>query len=140
MFVKRDRPLESIPPTEDATLLNMKRASLEAQKWRQCLQPIQQLPSPGDWGWQRIGDTWVPLWRTLPVVSEVLLLNVRCKCKGLCKGNCSCQKRSTQCSDRCWCSCAAGTISKVVSSAKKKTFNANGSRARRTVNRRKKNN
>ncbi|KAK3922266.1 Phosphoglycerate kinase [Frankliniella fusca] len=108
LFSTFDRPIESIPPTEDSLMLHMKRAAFMAMTWFQSLQPWQELPSPSDFGWKRSADgTWEVVWRLLDVAAKSCVALVRCKCKTVCRGNCSCKKdpRGLQCTELCRCPC-----------------------------------
>ena len=41
--------------------------------WGQCLQSIQTLPDPSNWGWKKSGEEWQPVWTTIPVIQEALM-------------------------------------------------------------------
>ena len=63
LFVKKGHAMESLPPTFKALLQHTYRAAYQAgYVWRQSLVHQQQLPSPENWGWKRVGETYAPHW------------------------------------------------------------------------------
>ncbi|KAE8751353.1 hypothetical protein FOCC_FOCC001924 [Frankliniella occidentalis] len=100
------RSMKTIPPTEDASVLHFLRASHQAQVWSQLTVKQQALPSPSDWGFLRGEDGWKPVYRTKPT-AEVACKDivVKCHCKVVCVGNCSCFKVNQKCTDLCICPC-----------------------------------
>ena len=76
LFNHKGRSIESIPPTADALLHHTKMVVYQAGYcWGQAMVPVQDLPSPGEWGWcKNAGETWEPFWMSLPqagvIVSE----------------------------------------------------------------------
>ena len=60
MFAKR-KQLEHIPPTQTALLEHTKRTIYQGSHvWGETLVPLQNLPSPGEWGWQQDdNNNWV---------------------------------------------------------------------------------
>ena len=96
--------LDNIPPTEDALLQHVKRATYEAGFiWGQSLENIQQLPNLSDWGWQQIYDRWTPRWITLPEASKSCQELIHCGCKKACRGLCKCFKANLPCTALCRC-------------------------------------
>ena len=67
LFATGNRLIENIPPTRDALMLHVKRSTYQAGYiWGQTLLTTPQLPSPSEWGWEKLGTTWTPCWSTLP--------------------------------------------------------------------------
>ncbi|KAE8746833.1 hypothetical protein FOCC_FOCC006471 [Frankliniella occidentalis] len=100
------RSLDAIPPTEDAALLHLLRASYRAQGWRQLVVKHQALPSPADWGYTQSHDGWKVGHRTKPTAAEACKdIIVKCSCKVSCQGNCSCREKKQKCIDLCSCPC-----------------------------------
>ena len=93
LFVKKNRTMESLPPTSDALYQHALRASYQAgYVWQQSLEAFQDLPSPEEWGWKRVNDRYVPHWRDLPEAAIALRELIKCGCnpeKG-CRGKCKC--------------------------------------------------
>ena len=53
----------------------------------------QDTPSPDQFGWRKIGDTWKPVWMTIPEVSKACQEFIKCSCKLKCT-RCKCAKNS----------------------------------------------
>ena len=52
LFASKGRTMENIPPTSAALRQHTKRSALQGGHcWGQCIQQIQYLPSPAEWGW-----------------------------------------------------------------------------------------
>jgi hypothetical protein len=103
-FCHRNQSMENLPPTEDALLLHTKRAVFQAGIWSLSTETHQLLPSPQDFGWLKEDDGWLPIWITLPEISQSCRELVKCSCKGNCS-SCSCGKANIDCSPLCRCSC-----------------------------------
>ena len=68
----------------------------------QCLQsPLKYDPSR--WGWSKNDDEWIPVWTTLPQVSQICSELQHCSCKKGCLGNCKCVKANLSCTALCHC-------------------------------------
>ena len=65
LFTQKSRSLENLPPTLAALVQHIKRASYQANSWNKALCLNPNLPSPMDWGWQKNGAVWQPLWTNL---------------------------------------------------------------------------
>lgn len=51
LFTKKQRSLESLPPTREALLQHLKRAAYQgAIIWGQCMISNPQIPKPDSWG------------------------------------------------------------------------------------------
>ena len=105
MFSKGKRQLENIPPTLGALQQHTLRAVYQGGHiWGQCLTKAPDLPSPGQWGWQKEQTSdWRPLWTTLPQVEQACQELISCNCKLACQGRCKCFKASLQCTALCAC-------------------------------------
>ena len=69
MFLQKNEPnLENVPPSKNALLQHTKRAIYQTGIWSRCLEPIQNLPPPSDFGWINSSVDpdipWEPLWFT----------------------------------------------------------------------------
>ena len=105
LFSKGNRQLENIPPTHDALIEHVKRATYQAgHVWAQALNPEPQLPSPGAWGWKRDGQCWIPRWTTLPEASDACRKLLKCGCQKSCSGRCKCGQANLDCTQLCGCS------------------------------------
>lgn len=106
LFTKKSRSMEGLPPTEGALLQHTKRAVYQSGFcWHQLLQPKQNLPSPREWGWEKIDEEsdWTPLWTTLPDVAKCCPELLKCGCKKGCSNRCKCMKAKTKCTALCAC-------------------------------------
>ena len=103
LFKFNGKDFDQLPPTKDALVQHVKRASFIAGHiWGQSLQKVQILPSPSEWGFQKNdAGSWVPLWKTLPTISKSHLHI--CRCKKQCKPPCVCAKNSVICIPLCTC-------------------------------------
>ena len=68
LFVKKGRPLETLPPTKAALTQHILRAVYQSgHVWNQCLIATPTLPSPTAWGWFELATSgYAPVWSTLP--------------------------------------------------------------------------
>lgn len=108
LLFAKGRQLDRIPPTEAALSEHVKRATYQAGFcWGQALVAQQQLPSPGDWGWEKSSDDqWVPFWTSLPEAAKVCKELIKCGCRKACRPPCKCLSVSLPCTELCNC---AGT-------------------------------
>ena len=104
LFAK-GRQLERIPPTEAALVEHIKRAAYQGGHcWGQSLIPIQNLPSPADWGWIKDSDgQWMPYWTALPEAAKSCKELIKCGCRKACRPPCKCSKASLPCTELCNC-------------------------------------
>ena len=63
LFCQRSKPMDGIPPTQDALLQHSKRAAYQTGIWAACDQPQQAASSPENWGWTK--DETTRSWATL---------------------------------------------------------------------------
>src|SRR6218665_1789141 len=104
LFTKKSRSLELLPPTSDAFLQHVKRSIYQAVHcWGHCLEKQVKVLDPGDWGWTKNGNGWVPLWMTIPEVSKICRELIHCSCKKGCLGRCKCVKANLVCTALCQC-------------------------------------
>lgn len=104
MFAKR-KQLEHIPPTQTALLEHTKRTIYQGSHvWGETLVPLQNLPSPGEWGWQQDdNNNWVPHWTNIPEASMSCKELIKCGCKKACRRPCKCTIASLPCTELCAC-------------------------------------
>lgn len=99
--------LRSLPPTDEALEMNIKRAHYVAIMWKNCITGTPPELDPCNYGWERDGESLRPI--MLPdgtdIAPERVLQMTRCKCStSKCKTQrCSCVKAGTTCSDYCGC-------------------------------------
>ena len=104
LFCQMNRSMDRLPPTRDALLQHCKRAIYQASVWTTCREPQPLLPSPQEFAWTKIGESWEPTWMTIPEVSKTCRELIKCKCKGECT-TCKCAKANVMCSPLCKCKC-----------------------------------
>ncbi len=106
MFAHGNRQIENVPPTRDALVFHVLRASYQAGHiWGQALTANQSLPAPADWGWMKndSDDQWVPKWTSLPEASKGCRELIKCNCRKSCLGRCSCFQANLNCTQLCHC-------------------------------------
>ena len=104
LFAQGNRVLDNIPPTQAALQEHVKQAAYQAgYVWGQTCVTHQELPSPANWGWQKVSDGWAPLWSSLPEAAKVCHELIHCKCKKACRGLCKCYKANLSCTALCLC-------------------------------------
>ena len=64
---------------------------------------LQNLPSPGEWGWDKVDRGYSPVWSTLPDVWKSVQELISCTCKKGCKSRCKCVKEGLKCCALCDC-------------------------------------
>ena len=102
LFAQGNKSIENIPPTQAALAQHMKRAAYQAgHVWGQGLEPMQELPSPAEWGWQQSPEGWSPKWTTLAEASKACSELVSCGYKRACRGLCKCTKANLPCTALC---------------------------------------
>ena len=78
LFCKKNRRLESLPPTQDALAQHVKRTIFESSIWALSSDPQCIIPSPSEWGWKREENKWIPLWMTLSEAVKVCTKLIKC--------------------------------------------------------------
>jgi hypothetical protein len=105
LFGQRTQDLRLLPPTQDALLLHLKRAILQAGVWTSAHKPhIRPVVSPQDFGWKKAGEGWTPHWMMNPPIPKAATELVKCSCRLPCKV-CKCVKLSMTCTGLCKCPC-----------------------------------
>ena len=99
--------LKSLPPTDPALVLNIKRAHFVAIMYKSCITGAPPDLDPCDFGYEKDGEAVRPM--MLPpdqdIAPEKVLQMTRCNCSsGQCKNNrCGCVSARTNCSEFCGC-------------------------------------
>ena len=111
LYFSQTQNIETIPPTKNALLLHTKRALFQSGVWSRCLETIQNLPSPKDFGWIETEDDavkWTPNWMTQFEASKECREFVKCGCKTSCTGSkrCKCHSVDLKCTRLCTCKCS----------------------------------
>lgn len=91
LFCRKNRSVERIPPTKDALLQHTRRAVCQAGIWTSSMQTHQAIPSPQEFSWNKLSNSWEPVWITIPEVSKACCEQIKCSCKGDCS-KCTCAK------------------------------------------------
>ena len=103
LFVARNQSMDNIPPTKDALIQHIKRATYQgAHIWGNTLELEPDLPSPSEWGWQN-PECWQPLWTTQDEASVSVCTLIHCGCTKGCTRNCKCNKAGLKCTELCKC-------------------------------------
>ena len=109
LFARKQRPYESIPPTQAALLQHVNRAAYQAGCiWSQSTVCQPETESPDDWGWKEqdgINGGWTPCWMKIPPIAESCQQLTKCGCKYQCSGRCKCNRFGLTCTPLCSCSC-----------------------------------
>ena len=105
LFCLKSRPIERLPPTQDALLQHTKRACYQSGVWTVSLLHQPQLPSPRDFGWKKEEDSRKPIWMTQPTAAEACTELVKCKCTKGCGARCACKRADWSCTHFCSCPC-----------------------------------
>ena len=104
LFAQGNKSIENIPPTKAALPQHIKRAAYQAgHVWGQALEPMQELPSPAEWGSQQPPGGWSPKWTMLAEASKACSELISCGCKRACCGLCKCTKANLPCTALCSC-------------------------------------
>lgn len=75
------KTLDKLPPTEDSLYQHYLRCHYQSYIWLNSLQPVIDLPSFEDFGWQLKDSTVVPILQTLPPYPETMPFLTTCGCK-----------------------------------------------------------
>ena len=99
LFSRKGKVGERLPPTLDALLLHLRRASYQCFIWKSACQPILLLPSPVGNGWLEVADGFPqPKYMVFDSAPSSVCELISCKCKKGCKTNaCSCKKANLNC-------------------------------------------
>ena len=104
LFCQKNRAIGKLPPTKDALLQHVRRAVYQAGIWTTSAQTQQVVPSPQDFAWTKVLQSWIPVWVTIQEVASSCRELIKCSCKGDCS-NCKCGKANLDCSPLCKCKC-----------------------------------
>ena len=100
----RKLSMDAIPPTKDAFIQHLKRAvSQSVYIWNQATLADPEIPIASEWGWEKTGSQWSPVWTTIPQASDVCKELLRCGCIKSCSGRCSCSQAYLKCTALCKC-------------------------------------
>ena len=104
LFSKYQYDAEKLPPTLSAFKYKVFRSHFVTLVLRRSINPLQNLPSPLNYGWEIIEDSLVPtMTDELPAPLALIELSV-CGCKTMCNSNrCKCFKNNLTCTDMCKC-------------------------------------
>jgi len=105
LYTKKNRSIENIPPTSDTLLQHTKRATLQADIWKNSLHSQSINPPATECGWVKSAshDRFEPLWMSQSDVSQCSAL-ISCTCKETgCKSKCKCVKMNLTCTQLCRC-------------------------------------
>ena len=103
LFCKKQKPMESLPPTRDSLYQHINRVVYQCGIWSSCTKSKLNVPSPSQFSWTMTTESWKTLWISIPQVSKSCKELIHCSCK---KGNCSnfsCRKANLPCSEVCKC-------------------------------------
>ena len=81
LFCHKNRAMDNLPPTKDALLQHTRRAVYQAGVWTMSTHTHLVVPSPQDFAWTKVSESWVPVWMTIPEVSRSCSELVKCSCK-----------------------------------------------------------
>lgn len=104
----------ALPPTQNALIYHLKRASYQAAIWKKASFQMISPPSPDGHGWKVANDSIKILWMTDPYAPAEVLKVVACSCQAsACNGGrCSCYSSKLPCTDMCKC---IGCLNRTVS-------------------------
>lgn len=103
-FTKKQRPLQSLPPTRESLVQHVRRAVLQGVfLWGQSLISSPNIPDPEQWGWKLNEGVYQPLWSTSPEALVACQELLSCKCKITCSQKCSCARAELKCTILCLC-------------------------------------
>jgi len=104
LFSRKNRMVDSIPPTQAALIQHSLRASLQGGHiWGQCTIADPLLPNTSDFGWVKENSIFKPLWTTLPSAATSCDELISCGCLTACRGLCKCYKANLPCTALCAC-------------------------------------
>jgi hypothetical protein len=103
LFTTRGKAIENIPPTSAALKEHVKRSVLQARKWYNCLDCLRVEHDPVNWGWMKEDNKFLPVWSSLPELSNVTKVLIRCGHTDCGLGSCKCRKNGLRCTELCGC-------------------------------------
>ncbi|KAI0241547.1 hypothetical protein LSAT2_023843, partial [Lamellibrachia satsuma] len=78
IFCLKNQSIERMPPTQDALLHKYPAAVYQARIWTTSLQTQQMVPSPQEFAWAKVSESWQPVWVTLTEVSKACQELIKC--------------------------------------------------------------
>ena len=110
LYFSRSQNIETIPLTKNALFLHTRRALYQSGVWSRCLDAVQNLPSPRDFGWKDSNEAvvkWVPNWMTQSEASKECREFVKYGCTTNCNTStrCTCKGADLECTLLCKCKC-----------------------------------
>ena len=104
LFTKFLCEVSKLPPTTAAFKYKVFRSHYVTLVLKISLLPMQNLPSPLDYGWERVNTSYLAIMTDeLPAPLALVELS-SCSCKTRCCNNrCKCYKNHLSCSDMCKC-------------------------------------
>ena len=94
LFMHKNIPFESLPPTSAALMQHVLRAVYQASiVWGQALEQQPVYLSPEKWGWKSNSNGNLDIhWTALSAISNVCSELCKCACRKGCGAKCSCKK------------------------------------------------
>ena len=87
LYARKQRSLDSIPPTQAGLLQHAKRAAYQAGViWSQSTVSQPEAQSPKNWGWIQEADVWKIFWSALPPIAPVCQELTKCGRTTQCRG------------------------------------------------------
>ena len=103
LFRSKNLEAEMLPPTRSTLMPHIVRTNFICMRDKSYVSPNPCLPDLGENGWLLVEGVYIPLkCLSAPAPCAVLEL-VKCWCRTLCKGNCSCTKNNLSCTPLCKC-------------------------------------
>ena len=99
------KPIDQIPPSQEALFQHARRSIFAANIWWKSGEKNPEYLDPSKWGWTLDDEKkmWKPFLTALPAVSKGCLNMASCGCRKGCVGNCKCRKNSLRCTSVCHC-------------------------------------
>lgn len=121
MFRNNKTSLDSLPPTQDALHLHIRRSHYQTFIWKKAIEPRPLLPSPQSNGWIIDDGDLKPQLMTKEPVSAACLQLAFCGCskEGSCCATrrCTCARLQLLCSKACKCNIGFVVTSLIISKA-----------------------
>ncbi len=105
LFPRKVHMMPNLPPTQAALIQHTNRSVYQASIWLMSLKTEMNVPSPDAFGWSKKGNTWEPLWTTLPDAAKFCRQLIKCSCKAepLCSRRCTCKSTCLESTALCEC-------------------------------------
>ena len=103
-FRRANKSLDSLPPTQNALFLHIRRAHFQTFIWKKALEPCPVLPSSEDNGWNTNDGILKPTLLTEEPAFCIQLAYCGCSTERACgTRRCTCVRLSLKCSKACNC-------------------------------------